>query len=199
MCFDATADAELSLAFPGRRKQIQHEPTLTGGYEACIRCKGGCLGHGLTLPPGARASGPPAVICAGQAATGRAPRVRRRATTTVVARATPVSARAKSATFVTVIAFSVGATAASNANKSISATAARTLWRRQYQSVPARNRTANTAAAAGNEIKKMSIVSQVANARPARMRALRALNMECSFRAFKAPAAQPDQAQDRAA
>jgi hypothetical protein len=49
-CFDATADAELSLSLPGRREEIQYEPTLTGGYEACIRCNGGSFGHGVTLP-----------------------------------------------------------------------------------------------------------------------------------------------------
>ena len=84
-----------------------------------------------------------------------------------MASAMPVSASVKSATLVTVIAFSVGATAASNANSSIKATAARTLSRRQSQSVPPRNRAAKTAAAAGKEIQKMSIVSQVANVRPA--------------------------------
>jgi hypothetical protein len=39
-----------------------------------------------------------------------------------------------------------------------------------------------TAAAAGKEIQKMSTVSQVANARPARMSAVRVLNIVRSFR-----------------
>jgi Flp pilus assembly protein TadB len=51
-------------------------------------------------------------------------------------------------------AFSVGATAASNASSSVNATAARTLSRRQNQSVQPRKRAAKTAAAAGNEIQK---------------------------------------------
>src|SRR5438045_4805656 len=116
------------------------------------------------------------------AETGREALVRRRVTTTVMASARPVRASVRSATFVTVIAFSVGATAASNANSSIKVRAARTLSRRQSQSVPLRKRAAKTAAAAGNEIQKMSIASQVANVRPARMRAIRALNIGCSFR-----------------
>src|SRR2546430_14889875 len=92
------------------------------------------------------------------AETGREALVRRRVTTTVMASAMPVSASVKSATLVTVIALSVGATAASNANSSIKARAARTLSRRQSQSVLLRNRAAKTAAAAGTEIDRKSVV-----------------------------------------
>src|SRR5438046_1269651 len=109
-------------------------------------------------------------------------RVRRRVTNTAMPTAIPVRASVKSVTFVTAIAFSVGATAASNANSSVNAAAARTLSRRQNQNVLPRNRAANTAAAAGNEIQKMSTVSQIAKVRPARRRAIRALSIGCSFR-----------------
>src|SRR5437588_9804582 len=63
------------------------------------------------------------------AETGREALVRRRVTTTVMASAMPVRASVRSATFVTVIALSVGATAASNAKSSIKESAARTLSR----------------------------------------------------------------------
>src|SRR5436309_10181979 len=82
------------------------------------------------------------------AETGREALVRRRATTTVMANTMPVRASVRSATFVTVIAPSVGATAASNANSSSKTKAARTLSRRQSQIVETRNRAAKTAAAA---------------------------------------------------
>src|SRR2546423_14123696 len=91
--------------------------------------------------------------------------VRRRVTTTVMASAVPARASVRSATFVTVSALSVGATAASNANSSIKARAARTLSRRQSQSVPLRNKAAKTAAAAGKENQKKAARPQVANVR----------------------------------
>lgn len=62
-------------------------------------------------------------------------------------------ASVRSATLVTIIAFSVGAAAASKANSRIRATAARTLSRRQNQSVQPRKRAAKTAAASGFMLK----------------------------------------------
>jgi ABC-type transporter MlaC component len=71
----------------------------------------------------------------------------------------PASASLKSATFVTVIAFSVGATAPSNANRAASAAVARMLSRRQNQRVQQAKRAAKTAAAAGTVIQKTSTAS----------------------------------------
>jgi len=84
----------------------------------------------------------------------------------VIVRSAPASAIVKSATFVTVITRSVGATAPSNAKSIPRATAARTLLRRWNQRVVLRKRAAKIAAAAGKLIQKMSNVSQVAKLRP---------------------------------
>jgi hypothetical protein len=94
-----------------------------------------------------------------------------------MAKRSPARASVKSATLVTVIARSVGATTPSNANKVASTAAARRLLRRQNQSVLPRKRAAKTAAAAGKLIQKMSTASQVAKVRPARMSPVRVFSI----------------------
>src|SRR3989442_14431344 len=115
--------------------------------------------------------------CSAQTATDReelARLARRRPMMTAAARTMPAIPSVKSATCVrTITFFSVGATAASNANSTNSAAAARTLSRRQNHNVEPRNMAAKAAAAAGTSIQKMSTVSQGAKARPARMGGIR--------------------------
>src|SRR5579862_7466772 len=97
----------------------------------------------------------------------------REAIRTARPQATPRSASVRSAAFVTVMAFSDGATAASNANRTISDATARTLSRRQNQSVQPRKRPAKTAATAGTSIQKMSTASQRPKTRALAISALR--------------------------